>query len=134
MVGRMRAGGVSRYPWLQSKATGGITRALVWCAAALVVTTSTPASADPLQCEMSGYKAAGDLRATVEQSLLVVSWAGQAGTELRTRYAIDRGGPVLRELAIRKSGGDWTLLGQNLTPEYQVTSGVRRMSQQQAEP
>src|SRR4030095_16242284 len=38
------------------------------------------------------------------------------------------GQPVVRELSIRKKGGQWSTLGQNLAPEYHVVSGVRRMS------
>jgi hypothetical protein len=64
----------------------------------------------------------------VEQDLLVVSWSGQAGSELRARYAIDRAQPVVRDLAVRKQGGQWATLGQNLQPEYHVVSGLRRMS------
>src|SRR6185369_1237586 len=63
-----------------------------------------------------------------------VSWTGQAGSEMRVRYAIDGGQPVVRDLAVRKSGGQWAVLGQNLTPEFRVVSGIRRMSTQQAEP
>ena len=40
----------------------------------------------------------------------------------------------MRELAARKNGGSWIVLGQNLTPEFEITSGVRRLSQQQIAP
>ena len=40
----------------------------------------------------------------------------------------------MRELAIRKSGGQWAPLGQNLVPEFYVKSGVRRMTTQQGAP
>ena len=83
---------------------------------------------------MAQYKAAPGLTATLEQDLLVVSWAGQSGSEMRVRYAIDGGQPVVHDLAVRKSGGQWGVLGQNLTPEFRVVSGIRRMSTQQAEP
>src|SRR5262249_53865169 len=36
--------------------------------------------------------------------------------------------------AARKNGGQWIVLGRNLSPEFEVTSGVRRLSQQQIEP
>ena len=41
---------------------------------------------------------------------------------------------MVLELAARKSGGSWIALGQNLTPEFEITSGVRRLSQQQIAP
>jgi hypothetical protein len=100
---------------------------------AAMATTST-AMADSIKCDLAQYKAGAGLTATVEQNVLVVSWSGQAGADLRARYAIDSGQPVIRDLAIRKAGGQWATLGQNLTPEYRVTSGIRRLSEQQAQP
>jgi len=63
-----------------------------------------------------------------------VSWPGQSGSEMRTRYAIDGGQPIVRDLSVRKAGGQWVTLGQNLAPDYHVISGIRRMSTQQADP
>ena len=118
--------------------------AVLTCAAgALVAVTSHGAAklatgatllADSLSCDMSQYKSATGLTAAIDQNLLVVSWTGQGGTELRARYAIDNGVPVVRDLAVHRAGGQWTNLGQNLTPEFRVTSGIRRFSTQQAQP
>ena len=63
-----------------------------------------------------------------------MSWAGQNGADLRARYAIDSGQPVVRDLAVKKAGGQWATLGKNLTPEYHVVSGIRRMADDQANP
>ena len=104
----------------------GLAAALAWTPAAML--------ADSLNCNLSQYKAAQGLTAATEQNLLVVSWSGQNGAELRAQYAIDSGQPVVRELAIRKAGGSWTTLGRNLAPEYHVVSGVRRMALDQANP
>ena len=38
------------------------------------------------------------------------------------------GQPVVEELAARKAGGAWIELGKNLTPDFQVTTGRRRIS------
>ena len=95
----------------------------------LVITSA--ASAQAIKCDMTQYKAATGLTAAVEQDLLVVTWAGQAGSEVRARYAIQNGQPIVRDLAVKKQGGQWATLGQNLTPEYHVVSGVRRMSSDQ---
>src|SRR5262245_8834017 len=94
----------------------------------LSLTMAASAAADELKCDMTQYKAMTGLTAAAEQNLLVVTWAGQGGSELRARYAIDRGQPVIRDLAVRKQGGQWATLGQNLVPEYHVVSGLRRMS------
>jgi hypothetical protein len=110
---------------------------IVTCA--LIVGATSAANADGLTCEMGAYKAAPGLSARIDAqaNLIEVDWTGQARDELRAQFAIDRGQPLLRELAIRTvgpDGGQWITLGRNLVPEYRVTSGVRRMSQQQAAP
>src|SRR6478672_3954635 len=64
--------------------------------------------ADPMKCDMAQYKAAQGLTAAMEQDVLTVSWTGQNGADLRARYAIDNGQPLIRELSIRKAGGQWT--------------------------
>jgi len=92
------------------------------------------AQADAIKCDLTQYKAMPSLTATIQQDVLVVTWAGQWGTELRARYAVDAGQPVIRDLSVRKAGGPWASLGQDLSPEYHVTSGIRRMSEQQAQP
>ena len=97
-------------------------------AAAMFAAQSPSLAADGLKCDMTQYKAGTGLTAAMEQDLLVVTWSGQAGSELRARYAIDRAQPVVRDLAVRKQGGQWATLGQNLLPEYHVVSGLRRMS------
>ena len=91
-------------------------------------------AAQSMNCDMSEYKAASGLTAAMEQGALAVTWNGPNGSELRARYAIDNGQPIVRELAVRKSGGQWAPLGQNLTPEIYVKSGLRRMTRQQAAP
>ena len=94
----------------------------------LSLVTASAAFAQGLKCDMTQYKGSTGLTAVVEQDLLVVTWAGQGGSEVRARYAIERGQPVVRDLAVRKQGGQWATLGQNLAPEYHVVSGLRRMS------
>ena len=120
---------------------GAAIAALVLLAAVTIIVV-TPAgdhvaptlSAQSLNCDMSQYKAASGLTAAIEQGALAVTWNGSNGSELRARYGIDNGQPVVRELAVRKSGGQWAPLGQNLTPEFYVKSGVRRMTTQQGAP
>jgi hypothetical protein len=102
--------------------------------ATLMLLVASSALADPLRCNLSQYSAGAGLTAVVDQDVLTVTWAGDGGSELRARYVIDNGTPVVRELAIRKGGGQWNALGQNLVPEFRVTSGVRRMSYQQVQP
>ncbi|PYR02298.1 MAG: hypothetical protein DMG00_29210, partial [Acidobacteria bacterium] len=120
--------------------SAGLTAAAAALAMALVLPSSSRLSpipallADSTSCNLSQYKAAQGLTAAMEQNLLVVSWSGQNGADLRAQYGVDNGQPILRELAIKKAGGAWTTLGRNLTPEYHVVSGVRRMALDQANP
>ena len=108
-------------------------RRLLWCSLIAALPAWRLAGA-PLACDLSAYKPTAGMAAAIEQDLLLVSWTGQGGSELRARYAIDRGQPIVRDLRVRKPGGPWATLGENLAPEYRVTTGVRRMSEQQAQP
>ena len=90
---------------------------LTLLAAALLTRGITTSGAGALACDLGQYQPAPGLTAQVEQNLLVVSWTGQAGTELRARYAIDAGQPVVRDLSIRKAGAPWAALGRDLVPE-----------------
>ncbi len=89
-------------------------------------------AAGALNCNLTQYKASNGLTAAIEGDLLTVSWTGQATSQLRARFAIDGGTPTIRDLSVRRGAGDWAMLGQNLTPEYQVTTGIRRMSNDQS--
>ena len=85
-----------------------------------------------LNCNLTQYKASTGLTSALEGDLLTVSWNGQGTSQLRARFAIDAGTPTIRDLSARRGSGEWAMLGQNLTPEYRVTTGVRRMSNDQA--
>ena len=99
----------------------------------LLARTIVPASGS-LPCDLSQYKGAPGLTAAVGENQLVVTWKGVRDAELRARFGIDNGQPLIRDLAVRKGGAAWVTLGENLKPEYRVVTGVRRMSTQQADP
>src|SRR5262245_38574252 len=69
--------------------------------------------ADAVTCDMAQYRASPGFTVAMDQHVLTVAWIGQNGSEMRTRYAIDAGQPMVRELAVRKAGGPWVTLGQN---------------------
>ena len=96
--------------------------------------TSANLQADPLTCDMSQYRPTKGLVAVLEQEILTVTWEGEQGAELRLRLAIDAGQPVIRELLVHRKRGKWTTLSRNLTPEFNVTTGMRRISDQQLRP
>jgi len=85
-------------------------------------------------CDLTQYTALPGLTATVGDAGLIVTWKGDRDSEIRSRYAIENGQPIVRDLAVRQGSGAWATLGENLKPEYRVVTGVRRMSMQQAEP
>ena len=87
-----------------------------------------------LNCDMSEYKAKPEMKAETTAEGLRLSWTGAQGQELRAVFSIEGGVPVVRELAARQSGGAWKALGSGLTPEFFITSGKRRISNQQMEP
>ena len=86
-------------------------------------------------CDFTGYKAQDGLRAQPRGGDVELLWSGERGEQLRALFAIRDGQPVVQELAVRKrDGGGWTTLGKNLSPEFEVVSGIRRLSQQQVAP
>src|SRR6185503_13473674 len=101
---------------------------------AAAVLVASAASADPLTCDLTGYKAAPGLTAAVADDTLALVWDGDNGQELRLRFTISSGTPTIKELALRKKGGQWATLATNVTPEFRVVSGLRRATQQQTEP
>jgi hypothetical protein len=87
-----------------------------------------------LRCDLEGYKPLDGLKAESAGGALSVSWRGERGDQLRASFALRNGQPVIGELAVHKNGGAWITLARNLTPEFEVTSGKRRLSEQQMAP
>ena len=50
------------------------------------------------------------------------------------RFGIESGTPTIRELAIQQEGWPVGTLASNVTPEFRVVSGMRRITQQQLRP
>ena len=107
---------------------------LRYAAIALALSASFHATAQQLNCDMREYKALDGLKAEMRNGSLELSWRGAPGQELRAAFVIRQGQPVVAELAARKTGGNWIVLGRDLTPEFEVTSGKRRLSEQQMAP
>lgn len=102
--------------------------------AVVVLVAAVSASADPLRCDLTEYAARPGLNASVANDVLSVTWTGDAGAELRMKLAIAGGTPTIVELAIRPRSGQWRTLATNVTPEFRVVSGVRRVTAQQLRP
>src|SRR5512133_3385302 len=89
--------------------------------AGAVVFGASALRADEMNCDLSGYRPQPGLTATVQRNELVLSWTGTNSDEVRASFAIDNRAPVVRELAIRRPGAAWKILGQDLVPEFRVT-------------
>ncbi len=85
-------------------------------------------------CDLRAYKALPGLTADFRAGVVTLHWSGERGEDLRAAFGVHDGQPVVEELAVRRRGGGWAVLARDLTPEFQVTTGVRRLSEQQAEP
>jgi len=85
-------------------------------------------------CDMTRYKAIDGMSATAETDGLTLNWVGEMGADLRMRLGVDNGKPIVRDLAIRRKGGQWATLGHNLSPEFDVTTGRRRIGFDQLNP
>jgi hypothetical protein len=89
--------------------------------------------AQTLNCDFQGYSALDGLKAEMRSGSLELTWQGERGQTLRATLGVKGGQPLVRELAVEKNG-KWFVLGHDLTPEYQVTTGRRRISAQQEAP
>ena len=100
----------------------------------LLLLAGSTLHADPLTCTLGAYKAAPGLTVTAADNVLTVLWDGDRNQELRLRFGIVAGSPTIEELAVRRRGGQWGVLLTNVTPDFRVVWGLRRMSNQQMAP
>lgn len=82
-------------------------------------------------CDVKNYRAIDGIKMEQTGGGVSLVWQGESGQELRARLRIDDRHPVVSELAAREKGGQWIPLGKDLTPEFQVTTGTRRISRTQ---
>jgi hypothetical protein len=87
------------------------------------------ANGEDLNCDLREYRAMSGLTAESKDGGLRVSWQGEGTQQLGATFAIRNGMPLIRELAAGS-----VVLGRGLAPEFEVTSGRRRISEQQLAP
>src|SRR5208282_455525 len=100
----------------------------------MMVLESSLALGQGLECDFHEYIPLDGLKAAVVAGELQVTWQGERDQQLRAVFAVVKSQPVVRELAARKGSGSWLVLARNLSPEFEVVSGRRRLSEQQAAP
>ncbi|MFN7996797.1 MAG: hypothetical protein U0Q18_24500 [Bryobacteraceae bacterium] len=104
-------------------------------AASAILVTAAIAAAQEFHCDLTGYQPQEGLTAHMRGGALELTWKGERDNNLRAAFSLRNGQPVVRELAVRKPNhNDWIVLGSNLIPEFEITTGVRRLSNQQIEP
>ncbi|MGB6198655.1 MAG: hypothetical protein WA871_11625 [Candidatus Acidiferrales bacterium] len=101
----------------------------LFCGAAVAAHAQTKTQAQT--CDLHDYKAVTGVTATSSAGVVTLTWQGEAGAELRAKFAIVAAEPTVLELAARPNGGAWIVLGKNLSPDFQVTTGKRRISNKQ---
>lgn len=113
------------------RALGGVS----WTALGLGVAIAAPAAADPLSCDVSGYRAQPGLEAAPASDAITLTWDGaKAGELVRLSLGVEGGAPVVREIAVKPAGGAWSTVVRNAAPEFRVVSGMRRITNQQISP
>ena len=100
---------------------------------ALALVAAAASAAPPLDCDLSDYERQPGLTADLEGEALTVTWDGDRGGQVRLRFGLEDGTPVL-DMALRPDGGAWRTFARGVRPEVRVVSGVRRATQQQTEP
>ncbi len=100
-----------------------------FCSIALGLSLATSAAAaQTLHCDMQGYKPVVGVKVSSAANSIELAWPGEKGELLRARFTLRDGQPLIEELAAEESGGPWVVLGKDLTPDFQVTTGKRRIS------
>src|SRR5262245_17534520 len=101
---------------------------LAWIASCCFV----PAlSAQSLTCSLADYKPAPGLTASFAGDTLALTWDGDRDQELRLRLGVENWTPIVRELAVRRKGGQWGAVLANVRPEFRIVTGFRRITNQQ---
>ncbi|MGD1079640.1 MAG: hypothetical protein ABR881_15060 [Candidatus Sulfotelmatobacter sp.] len=70
----------------------------------------------------------------MDDSILTLIWDGEANHEVRLRFTIKDGTPTVQDLSLRVRGARWITLAANLTPEFRVVTGLRRLPSEQIIP
>jgi len=86
------------------------------------------AEAQSTPCDLSQYVAGNGIDVTPSGNEVVLTWPGESGAELRASFSLIDSQPVVDELAARNASGSWIKLADGVKPDFQVTTGRRRIS------
>jgi hypothetical protein len=100
----------------------------LWSIALSLAIAAGVGNAQTLDCNMQGYKSVDGVKVTANSKAVELVWPGEKGQQLRARFTLRDGQPLIEELAAQKAGSAWIVLGKDLTPDFEVTTGKRRIS------
>ena len=66
---------------------------------------SSMAAAQTPVCNLQDYKSVDGIKAEANHNTVQLTWAGEAGQQLRAQFALRDGQPVIQQLAARKGAG-----------------------------
>jgi hypothetical protein len=79
------------------------------------------------QCSLDSYKSQPGLQASSSTGGIALTWTGSEGVEFRARIRIVDGTPTIVVLDVKPARGTWRPLAVNLSPEFRIASGYRRL-------
>jgi hypothetical protein len=91
-----------------------------------LLAVASPMSAQ--RCDLQEYRPVAGVQVEAAGQGVTLIWAGEADQQLRARFGLRDGQPMVEELAAQAKGGVWVPLGEGLTPQFEVTTGRRRIS------
>lgn len=97
-----------------------------------LLVAAAPAQTPP--CDFTDYTALDGLTAEQADGDVHLAWRGARGASLRAVFGVERGQPVIRQLAALARAGHWAPLMREARPEFHVSEGLRRISNQQLNP
>lgn len=86
------------------------------------------AAAQSQNCNMQNYKPVEGMKVEQTGNSLILAWQGEGDQQLKAQFTIRGGQPLIEELDARSANGQWAVLGKNLTPDFSVTTGRRRLA------
>ena len=105
------------------------------------------ASGEPLECDFTDFRPADGLQAEAIDGDVFFEWEGSpaggpvqaadasvSAGQLRATFGLERGQPVIRQLAALSRAGHWAPLVSDARPDFHVVEGKRRISYQQLRP
>jgi hypothetical protein len=115
--------------WNPTKRTQRAGTALLLVVASTAFLPGAAWANDPLSCSLDGYAANGAVKAAQTPTALTLTWRGEGNQNVAMRLGLVAGKPVITSLIINGQ-----VIAENAAIEYRLTTGFRRMSNQQMQP